>query len=298
MLKHVHYSEQRQRREVSYGPGALRADVLIDPDAVASFSDAELTHVIVHELLHAVGFMSHLDADRFRSTLNEVYVRGTEPRSLIHPIDREGLLAAYARFEGGTLPELMTFESLGPWSDTSYHMRGDLALPSGDMAFGVAFRNGLAQPWAFGPAPATGLADNAALSGAVSWNGAMVGMTPAGDAVTGDSSLTVDLWKLRHSAYETEIDGRLRLTGVRFADGTNWGDGDLGYSIYVGGNGFHRARSSFVRHGFADPDRPAEDRASGEDFGVVTGVFFGPGHEGMGGVLERHDLSAAFGGRR
>ncbi len=190
VLKPVHYSEQRQRREVSDGGrGALRADVLIDPAAVASFSDAELTHLLVHELLHAVGFMSHLDADSFRSTLNEFYVRGTEPRSLIHPIDREGLLAAYARLEGGTLPEFMTFESLGPWSDTSYHMRGDLALLSGDMAFGVAFRNGLPQPWAFGPTPATDLADNAALSGAASWQGALVDMTPAGDAVTGDSSL-------------------------------------------------------------------------------------------------------------
>ncbi len=30
---------------------------------------------------------------------------------------------------------------------------------------------------------------------------------------------------------------------------------------------------------------------SGKDLGTVTGVFFGPNYEGMGGVLERHDLS-------
>ena len=36
----------------------------------------------------------------------------------------------------------------------------------------------------------------------------------------------------------------------------------------------------------------------GGDIGEVTGAFFGPRHEGMGGVLERHDLSAAFGGKR
>ena len=39
-------------------------------------------------------------------------------------------------------------------------------------------------------------------------------------------------------------------------------------------------------------------RSTGRDFGVVTGVFFGEGHEGMGGVIERHDMSAAFGGKR
>ena len=63
----------------------------------------------------------------------------------------------------------MNFESLGPWSDTSYQMRGDKALPSGEMAFGVAFRNGLPQPWAFGPTPATDLAGNAAPPGAATW---------------------------------------------------------------------------------------------------------------------------------
>ena len=297
VLKPVHYSERRQRREVGFGSGIVTADVLIDPDAVASLSDAEITHLIVHELLHAVGFMSHVDADRFRSTLNDVYVRGTEPRSLIHPIDRAGLLAAYARFKAGAWPELMSFESLGPWTDTSHHIRGDLALPSGYVSFGVAFGNGLPQPWASGPAPASELAGNAALSGTAGWRGALVGMTPAGVSVSGDSSLTVDLSKVRHPAYETEPDGTLRFTGMRFADGSRWGDGDLAYSIEVDGNGFHRARSSFVRYGFADGRQP-EDRASGEDFGVVTGVFLGREHEGMGGVLERHDLSAAFGGKR
>ena len=37
---------------------------------------------------------------------------------------------------------------------------------------------------------------------------------------------------------------------------------------------------------------------TGGDAGTVTGAFFGPAHEGMGGVLERDDLSAGFGGKR
>ena len=295
-LQRVVYSERRQRWEVGRGEGVLRADVVIDPDMVSYLSDAEATHLLVHEFLHAMGFTSHTDAERFTSTLNERWVRGRAPRSLIHPIDREGLLAAYSRFEAGALAEEMTPESLGPWTDTSFHLRGDFGLPSGDVAFGVAFRNGLGQPWASGPVPATTLADNAALSGSATWSGGLIGVTPDGDAVSGDSALTVDLSKVRTPAYLSEPDGTLSFTDIRFDDGASWGDGDLRYAIEVSGRQFHRAGSSFVP--YADGLEAPHNRASGEDFGGVTGVFFGAGHEGMGGVLERHDLSAAFGGKR
>lgn len=59
--------------------------------------------------------------------------------------------------------------------------------------------------------------------------------------------------------------------------GTMWHDGDLSYQIEVQGNASIR---------------------TGGDAGTVTGAFFGPVHEGMGGVLQRDDLSAGFGGKR
>ena len=62
------------------------------------------------------------------------------------------------------------------------------------------------------------------------------------------------------------------------------------------GNRFRRARGWFVRYG--SPSGRVEDRTSAEDFGIVTGVLPGREHEGTGGILERHDLSAAFGGKR
>ena len=37
---------------------------------------------------------------------------------------------------------------------------------------------------------------------------------------------------------------------------------------------------------------------NGGDAGAVTGTFFGPAHEGMGGVIVREDLTAGFGGTR
>lgn len=59
--------------------------------------------------------------------------------------------------------------------------------------------------------------------------------------------------------------------------GSMWQDGDLDYRIEIRGNTFLQA---------------------GGDAGAVTGTFFGPAHESMGGVIVRDDLSAGFGGTR
>ncbi len=273
--------ETAETHEVSED-GAGYSTVIVDSEAVASFTDPEVLHVLIHELLHAVGFVSHTDSREFDSTLSVGYFPGTRPRGLIHPIDREGLLAAYSRLEPGTLPEDISAESLGPWADTSLHLRGDLGIGAGGIAFGVAFRNGLAQPWAFGPKPGSALGRNPALSGSAIWSGALLGVTPSGKGVAGDSSLRLDM---------ESLSGQLAFTGMRYDGGGTWGDSDLHYAVRASGNGFRRADAEFVRAG------PGYEW-SGKDLGTVTGVFFGARHEGMGGVLERHDLSAAFGGRR
>ncbi len=265
--------------------GAGYSTVIIDPEAVGSFDDVEVTHVIVHELLHAVGFVSHTDPERYASTLSSVgFYPGTQRRVPIHPIDREGLLAAYSRFSPGASPDAITVETLGPWSEISYHLRGDIDFEPGEMSFGVAFRNGLPQPWVFGPKPPTALRDNQALTENVTWRGALVGATATGDGVIGDSVLTLEM---------SDFTGELDFTGIRFESGATWGDGDLRYRIRVDGsdNTFGRADAEFRKVG------PGYEW-TGADLGTITGVFFGPLHEGMGGVLERHDLSAAFGGKR
>ena len=273
--------ETAETREVSED-GAGYSTVIVDSEAVASFTDPEVLHVLIHELLHAVGFVSHTDSRDFDSTLSVGYFPGTRPRGLIHPIDREGLLAAYSRLEPGTAPEDISAETLGPWAETSFHLRGDLGIGAGEIAFGVAFRNGLAQPWAFGPKPESALGHNPALSGSSTWIGALLGITPSGRGVAGDSSLRLDM---------ESLSGQLAFTGMRYDGGGTWGDGDLHYAVRAADNGFRRADAEFVRAG------PGYEW-SGKDLGTVTGVFFGARHEGMGGVLERHDLSAAFGGRR
>ena len=232
--------------------------------------------VIAHEIIHLLG-RNHVDAYRFPQTI--MVDGGSKELSghILHALDREALLAVYGSLDPETLPSDIAAE-LGDWSDTSLHVRGAIGLEDGDIAFGSALRNGLSQPWASGPTPHANLEDNTALSGSVSWSGRLIGLTPQAEAVAGAAELSVDV--------ET-LSGSVDFTGLeRWAadaapgdvgTGATWLDGDLSYAIQVRGN-------TFVQ-------------TSG-DAGTVTGAFFGPAHEGMGGVLERTDLSAGFGGER
>ena len=254
------------------------------------------TGTLAHELLHTLGFSGHVDPTRFMNssilnvedfqersvhtsngtaTLNE---HNMVPGHLLFPVDREALLATYDRLEPGILPEEFSLQSLGPWDDTSFHLLGEMSFPGGDASFGVALRNGFAQPWASGPTPWIDLADNPRLPESATWNGALLGITPSEETVAGNARLNVDL---------VDLDGQLDFTSMEQwgtyvapaapGSGATWGDGDLGYGIEVRGNTFLQ---------------------TGGDDGEVTGAFFGATHEAMGGVLERDDLSAGFGGTR
>ncbi len=247
--------------------------VWVDPALTAGL---ERLGVIAHELIHLLG-RGHVDPVRFPETL--MVGGGSEELSghILHPLDREALLAVYDRFEAATLPGAIADE-LGPWADASLHVRGTLAAAGGEIAFGAALRNGLSQPWATGPTPDADLEDNAGLSGSVLWSGRLLGLTPWAETVAGAADLRV--------ALET-LSGALELGALErwpadaapgaAGSGTMWGDGALSYRIEVRGNAFVQ---------------------TGGDAGTVTGVFFGPSHEGMGGVLVREDLSAGFGGTR
>ena len=195
---------------------------------------------------------------------------------ILHPLDREALYAVYGRLQSGTLPDRIA-EELGPWSDTSTHVRGAIDNTGGEIAFGAALRNGLSQPWAAGPTPNSTLEDNMELSGSVRWSGRLLGLTPRAETVAGTADLNVELATLSGRLDFSELehwtaDAAPGATG----SGATWRDGHLTYGIEVRGN-------SFIQTGGA---------------GQVTGAFFGPSHEGMGGVLVREDMSAGFGGNR
>ena len=250
----------------------LDAPALDSDTTIKYYVGEKVISQIVWAMLQALGFYGYVDESEFADSMF------AHSRVRLPNIDSEGLLAAYTKLEPGTQPEDLSAESLGPWEDTSFHLRGDLEFAGGEAAFGVALRNGLARPWASGPAPLAALEDNSALYGTVSWNGALLGVTPAAETVAGQARLAVEL---------ATLDGRLDFTGLErwgaktppgtAGTGTAWGDGDLGYSVEVRGNAFHR---------------------TGGDDGEVAGAFFGAAHEAMAGVLERSDLTAGFGGTR
>ena len=243
------------------------------------YSDQAVVAILVHELLHTLGMSAHLDPDRFpRSVLNEDrHDYDGVTGHVIHPLDREALQAAYSVLEPGTHPEQLAHE-LGSWSDVSLHLRGDIGAPRPAAAFGVAVRNGLPQPWAYGRMPDSDLAENRGLSGTATWSGRLLGFTPALQAVGAAAHLSVDL---------STLAGQLDFTALEHwpanaapgpvGSGTRWRDGDLGYGLVILGNTFTQ---------------------TGGDAGTVTGAFFGRAHDAVGGVLERDDLTAAFGGTR
>ena len=253
--------------------------IVMDPEKIARYRPDELDRVqnqtgyLVHEIMHALGFPAHPEMVSILSHDRELTSLGGLPAHFLYPLDREGLLAAYTRLEPGD-----SAEDLGPWSDSSIHVRGETALPDGELAFGAAVRNGFVQPWAQGPAPDHDLADNPALTGSASWAGRLLGLTPDAEVVAGAAEMTIGLVTLDGTLDFTELESWTanRPPGAIGA-GVMWGDGDLGYEISVRGN-------IFVQ--------------TGGDEGIVTGTFFGSSHEGMGGTLARGDLMAGFGGIR
>ena len=228
--------------------------------------------VLAHEILHALGFLEHIEPHEYRSVMNTDYVNF--PLVTLPGIDRDVLYALYTRFFHESGRKQYHPNDLGPWTDVSFHLRGDMD----DVSFGASSRNGLIQPWAFGLSPETQLADNRALTGSVSWTGRLLGFTANSESLAGKADLSVNIGTLRGNIDFTNLE----YWGVNTApgaigSGTRWNDGDLRYGVIVRGN-------SFVQ--------------SGGDAGEVTGVFFGAEHQAMGGVVERPDLSAGFAGKR
>ena len=137
--------------------------------------------------------------------------------------------------------------------------------------FGVMIRHGYAVPWAESPNPDSSLQDNPALTGAVSWSGFLIGLTPHAERVSGNSRFTIDIETL--------------TGGATFAHPEAWAEGsivpssvvNLHDAIRISGNSF---------------------RETGGGAGRLMGSLTGQNHEGAAGTLERVDLVAAFGATR
>ncbi len=243
--------------------------ILLSRGSFPAYTDERKAVILMaHELIHSLGIGGHPPAsfDTIMEATNRVYdyAQGSRhPASLLYPIDREALRALY-----GPLLDSADPQQLGPWSSVSEHF----FVSNEHGAFGVARRNGYAEPWAYGTAPATDLAANRQLSGSASWAGVLVGFTPAARRVAGNAGIAVNLASMDGTAAFTEL-ATIEDSGLT----TQWGDGDLRYTIAVSGNTFRETEG---------------------DAGRLTGIFAGRQHEAAGGTLERTDLTAAFGASR
>ena len=248
---------------------AYASHILIDTGE--DLTERDFVHVIVHELFHSLGFHGHSDARRFPlSILNATYIGDLIPL-LLTEIDKDGVLAAYTRFRPGTPANEITAVNLGHWESSSFHVRGEFDMAGGEVAFGVSTRNGMNHPWASGPKPTGSLSNNRLLQETATWEGALLGFTPSSQKITGNTRLDVHL---------ADLMGELQFSNLEYSNNTTWGDGDLEYSVHIEENSFHNWGHE------------------SKDAGDVNGAFFGRNHEGMGGVLRRHDLTGAFGGKR
>ena len=276
------------------GDSRRAGHVLIALDNVGWYDpsdDVLLEKVIIHEILHVMGFGAHVDRQDsrlFKSTLGR-----WDSTTMLFPIDRQALFAAYARLAPGDTLEAIEEKLFNAWSTLADHyVRKTEFADFGVSRQSLSASNGpaMVQAWASGETPHVDLA-HGTLSGNVIWNGELIGVRPEKlpphrteqggytgydySLVFGDAQVALDLSTLEGSV----LFDRLRAGG-QYGDGEvsqTWGDGDLEYDIEARGNTFHQ---------------------TGGDDGIVTGIFVGPEHEGTAGTLERSDLEAAFGATR
>ncbi len=270
------WDERQQRHEVK---GMRAAQVWMRPETwfrSNQRSEGNMMWVLVHELIHALGLHGHVpEGEHPGSIMNDCCQQSSIER--IPEIDGTALRAIYTRYENGTGSEDLSPESLGPWETNSLNLSGELDTPGGTVSFGVKHRNGISVPWTSGQEPSSALADNRSITGTATWSGGLLGFTPHQLSVGGNAEINVNMGTMNGSADFTDLQRwpAGQAPGA-LGTGSQWGEGSLGYTISVSGN--------FLR-------------STGGDAGVVAGNFYGSGHEGVAGSLERSDLTAVFGAK-
>ena len=274
------------------------AHVLVDWDWVRW--DPDRRSAVFHELLHALGLPGHVrNADHIDSNLRADDT-GTSwlHTDEIPAIDGEALRILYTQLGAATEPEVLSLASLGQWDRQWTNLMAEFpatfftiagcALEAGPrpectsgtsdyLAFGVRHRNGVSVPWTDGHVTFDALADSRTLQGQVTWEGGLLGFTPDSRSVAGNARIGVNLDTMDGRADFTELQFLPGQQAMRGFESVRWNTGRLGYTIEISGN--------YIR-------------STGGDDGTLSGIFFGPEHEGVAGSVERQDLTAAFGARR
>ena len=105
--------------------------VWINTNRIPEHTDESMVMLLAHEILHSI-FWGHPDHRIYDDSVMRSRVpRGFADR-ILGPVDADAILAVYEALD----PFATTADSLGAWSSTSFHLRGNL----GDVSFGVATR--------------------------------------------------------------------------------------------------------------------------------------------------------------
>ncbi len=266
--------------------------VLMDRNAVEQVrSPARWEFVITHELLHAYGINAHVDSTDYPDSVlvPRLDQEITEVPRLFVTLDGE-LLLALQSLSPGTPISGLTLDDFDQWEEDGFHLLGTMKMAGIDdsiVEFGAGFRNGFAKPWVTGPIATTPLSRNPefAEKETATWRGSLLGFTRQGRTTTGDTMIRINFQNWKGLAEFTQIETWQKMThpGTR-GDGVIWNDGDLSYAI-----------QTYTGQGIDGFISTATDSG---DPGSVTGIFTGNRHEGVAGILEHPDLSAAFGGVR
>lgn len=181
-------------------------------------------HVIVHEILHALGF-DHIPPNDFHPDSVMAYGYGGDtPERNIPRIDVEAVRTVYGVLGGGAISHTrMDVEDFGAWNSQV------VRIADSNGGYGVDYGNGLAVPWI----AMNGTTPYGAPSRSATWRGQLVGMTPNGQPVDGDAAIRVNVASMSGTAMFTDIEHH----------GTDrpWHGGDLDYAISVTGATFHDA---------------------------------------------------------
>ena len=215
--------------------------------------------LVVHEILHAVGFTGHAENWRWGS-LMESLPMGLMAKTdrILNPIDKDGLSALYMLEIGQHADEL------GPWNQRNEGL--SVWIGQDIAAAGVDLKAWGPEAWVKGTM-STGDVRSSVQGNAV-WSGRLVGYSPQMEAVEGMAEVMIDL---------AVFTGDLVFDELRYSQGNAWNDGNLAYQVVVEENSIVRA---------------------GGDAGKIDAAFYGDQHEAVAGTLSRQDLLAAFGASR
>ena len=248
----------------------------------ANIPEQQRLGILLHEVMHALGFYAHLYSEDHPSSL----LGPIGPKEGFHPqwgsqlpeIDGAALRAAY-KLPNGITPDRFDVSSFGDWETASTEIHGSLSTNDVQpLRFGVNFTNGVAVPRISGVIPSTELADNRTIADSATWNGELLGFTPDRSSVRGNLKIGVNLATLDGTADFTDLQSWAAGQPLgEIGAGDQWNTGSLSYTLSISGN--------FVR-------------STGGSDGVLIGQFYGLSHEGVGGSVERGDLTAAFGAKR